>query len=160
MSRPSITTLVVSASSRCFSTSARRTAGITETLEAASEISGVRMAPLWTDALAAYGLAWLTSLSVAALAVTLSVLFRSSVGAMGTLMATLVAGTLLGQLAADWPPAKWLFPTNLALAQYYSGEPPPVDGMTVGHAAAVLCGWAAAALALAFVVFERRDVLA
>jgi ABC-2 type transport system permease protein len=77
---------------------------------------------------------------------------------MGTLMAVLIAGTLLGQLAADWQPAKWLFPTNLALAQYYSGAPPPVDGMTVGHAAGVLVCWATAALALAFAVFARRDV--
>jgi ABC-2 type transport system permease protein len=123
------------------------------------DTSGVRMAPLWIDTLAAYGLAWLTCLSVAAVAVTFSVLFRSSVGAMGTLMALLIAGTLLAQLAADWQPAKWLFPTNLALAQYYSGSPPPVDGMTVGHAAAVLCAWAAAALALAFRLFQRRDIV-
>jgi len=123
------------------------------------DTSAVRMAPLWLDALAAYGLAWLTALSVAALAVTLSVLFRSSVGAMGTLMAVLIAGTLLGQLAADWQPARWLFPTNLALAQYYSGAPPPVEGMTVGHSAGVLLSWAAGALALAFAVFERRDVV-
>ena len=74
-------------------------------------------------------------------------------------MAVLIAGTLLGQLAAGWQPAKWLFPTNLALAQYYSGSPPPVDGMTVGHAASVLCAWACAALALAFRVFQRRDVV-
>jgi ABC-2 type transport system permease protein len=123
------------------------------------DTAGVRMAPLWLDTLAAYGLAWLTAVCVAALAVTLSVLFRSSVGAMGTLMAVLIAGTLLGQLAADWQPAKWLFPTNLALAQFYSGTPPPVDGMTVGHAAAVLAAWAAAALAVAFAVFQRRDVI-
>jgi ABC-2 type transport system permease protein len=123
------------------------------------DTSGVRMAPLWIDTLAVYGLAWLTCLSVAAVAVTFSVLFRSSVGAMGTLMAVLIAGTLLGQLAAGWQPAKWLFPTNLALAQYYSGSPPPVDGMTVGHAASVLCAWACAALALAFRVFQRRDVV-
>jgi ABC-2 type transport system permease protein len=122
------------------------------------DTAAVRMAPLWRDALAAYGLAWLSTLSVAALAVTFSVLFRSSVGAMGTLMAVLIAGALLGQLATDWEPAKWLFPTNLGLAQYYSGSPPPVEGMTVPHAAAVLLAWASAALATAFTVFARRDV--
>jgi ABC-2 type transport system permease protein len=123
-----------------------------------ADLSGVRLAPLWIDALASYGLAWFATLAVGAMAVTFSVLFRSSVGAMGTLMAVLVAGTLLAQLAADWAPAKWLFSTNLALAQLYTGAPPPVEGMTVGHAAAVLAAWSAAALALAFAVFERRDV--
>jgi ABC-2 type transport system permease protein len=125
-----------------------------------ADMSGVRMAPLWIDALAAYGLAWLGALAVVALAVTFSVLFRSSVGAMGTLMAILVAGTLLGQLATDWWPAKWIFPTNLPLTQLYSGAPPPVDGMTVGSAAAVLAVWSVVSLSLAFAVFERRDVTA
>jgi ABC-2 type transport system permease protein len=133
--------------------------GFRSTVEGA-DTSAVRAAPLWLDTLAAYGLAWLGALSVAALAVTFSVLFRSSVGAMGTLMAILVAGSLLGQLATDWQPARWLFPTNLPLTQFYSGAPPPVAGMTVASAAAVLVGWSATALALAFVMFGRRDVTA
>jgi len=124
------------------------------------DTTGVRVAPLWLDALATYGLAWFATVTVGALALTFSVLFRSSVGAMGTLMAILVAGTLVGQLASDWTPARWLFPTNLALPQLYAGAPPPVDGMTVGHAAAVLAAWAAAALTVAFTVFQRRDVTA
>jgi ABC-2 type transport system permease protein len=131
--------------------------GFRTTLDGA-DTSGVRAAPLWLDTLAAYGLAWLGAMAVTALAITFSVLFRSSVGAMGTLMAILVAGTLLGQLATDWQPARWLFPTNLALTQLYSGAPPPVEGMTVGNAAAVLAGWSVAALTLAFAVFGRRDV--
>jgi ABC-2 type transport system permease protein len=133
--------------------------GFRSTVDGA-DMSGVRIAPLWIDALAAYGLAWLGALSVVSLAVTFSVLFRSSVGAMGTLMAIVVAGPLLGQLATDWRPARWLFPTNLPLTQFYSGSPPPVDGMTVGSAAAVLAVWSVVSLSLAFVVFERRDVTA
>jgi ABC-2 type transport system permease protein len=133
--------------------------GFRTTLNGA-DTTGVRASPLWIDALAAYGLAWLGAMAVTVLAITFSVLFRSSVGAMGTLMAILVAGTLLGQMASDWQPARWLFPTNLALTQLYSGSPPPVDGMTVGNAAAVLVGWSVAALAVAFAVFERRDVTA
>jgi ABC-2 type transport system permease protein len=122
------------------------------------DTSGVRMAPLWVDALACYGLAWLGAIAVGAMAVTFSVLFRSSVGAMGTLLAILVAGSLLGSLTSDWTPAKWLLPTNLTLPQLYAGLPPPVQGMTVAHAAAVLGGWTVAALAVAFAVFVRRDV--
>jgi ABC-2 type transport system permease protein len=124
------------------------------------DTSGVRAAPLWLDALACYGLAWLGTIAVGAMAVTFSVLFRSSVGAMGTLLALLVAGSLLGQLTSDWAPAKWILPTNLTLPQLYAGLPPPVQGMTVAHAAGVLAGWTAASLAIAFAVFVRRDVAA
>ncbi len=128
--------------------------------EGGIDVGEVRMAPLWLDTLASYGLVWYATLVVGAIAVTFSVLFRSSVGAMGTLMAILVAGTLLGQLATDWGPAKWFFATNLPLPQFYSGVPPPVEGMTLGHSVAVLAGWAAGAIALAMAVFSRRDVVA
>jgi len=124
------------------------------------DTSAVRVAPLWIDALACYGLAWLGTVAVGAMAVTFSVLFRSSVGAMGTLLAILIAGSLLGALTSDWAPARWLLPTNLSLPQLYSGAPPQVQGMTVGHAAAVLAAWTVASLAVAFAVFVRRDVTA
>lgn len=124
------------------------------------DTSHIRMAPLWLDALASYGLAWLSTVAVGILAVAFSVFFRSSVGAMGALMSLLVAGTLLGQLATDWPPARWFFSTNLPLAQFHAGAPPPVDGMTVGQAAAVLLAWCVLALGAAFTLFVERDVTA
>ena len=124
------------------------------------QLGGVRMAPLWIDTLAAYGLAWVSALATGAIAVTFSTLFRSTAASMGTLFALIASGTLLGQLGADWAPTKWLFVTNLPLAQLYSGVPPPVAGMTLGHAVAVLVAWAVAAIAVGGVVFERRDVTA
>lgn len=124
------------------------------------DLTGVRMAPLWIDTVATYGLVWYGTLVVAIIALACSVLFRSSVGAMGTLLAVLVAGNLLGQMASDWEPAKWMFPTNLALPQFYSGVPPPVAGMTLGHSVAVLGAWGVAAMAVAFVSFHRKDVTA
>jgi ABC-2 type transport system permease protein len=124
------------------------------------DLTGVRMAPLWLDTLASYGLGWVSTLTVGTIAVTFSVLFRSSVGAMGTMMATLVAGSLLGGMAQDWTPAMWLFPTNLGLPQLYSGVPPPVIGMTLLHSVLVLAAWSLAAVGTALYVFERRDVTA
>lgn len=124
------------------------------------DTSNVRMTPLWLDALASYGLAWLSCVAVGVLAVSFSVFFPSSVAAVGALMALLVAGALLGQLATDWAPARWFFSTNLPLAQFHAGAPPPVDGMTVGQSAAVLCAWSVLALGAAFLLFGRRDVTA
>jgi ABC-2 type transport system permease protein len=116
------------------------------------------MAPLWLDTLAAYGLAWFAALVTGAIAVTCSVLFRSTAAAMGTLLSVIVAGTLLGQLADDWEPTKWMFMTNLPLSQFYSGVPPPVAGMTLGHSIAVLAVWGVVAIGVGIYVFQRRDV--
>jgi ABC-2 type transport system permease protein len=124
------------------------------------DLSAVRVAPLWLDTLAAYGLAWLSALATGAIAVTFSTLFRTTAAAMGTLFALIVSGTLLGQMATDWEPTRWMFVTNLPLAQFYSGSPPPVAGMTLGHSVAVLVVWAAAAIAVGGFVFDRRDVTA
>jgi ABC-2 type transport system permease protein len=88
----------------------------------------------------------------------LSVVFRSTAAAMGTMMATLVGGTILSRVASDWDGAKWFFVTNLPLPDFYAGMPPPFAGMTLAFSVEVLAAWALAALALAFVIFTRRDV--
>jgi ABC-2 type transport system permease protein len=123
-----------------------------------ADLSRVRMAPLWQDALAVWGLSWFAVLVVGIIATTCSVLFRSTAAAMGTLMAVLIAGTLLGQMATDWEPARWLFMTNLPLPLFHSGAPPPLPGMTVARGVLVLGAWGAGAAALGLVVFSRRDV--
>lgn len=124
------------------------------------DVGNVRAASLWLDTLAAYGLAWFAALVTGCIAVTFSVLFRSTAAAMGTMMALIVSGALLGQLASDWEPAKWVFVTNLILPQLHAGMPPPVVGMTLGHAVMVLALWAVAAVVVGMRVFSRRDVTA
>ncbi len=122
--------------------------------------SAVRSIALWKDAILAYGLAWFAAACVGAIALLTSVLLRSTAAAMGTMLAALIAGTILPRLASSWEAQKFLFVTNLPLPDYYSGSPPPIPGLTVGFAVAVLAVWAVAAVAAAFVVFVRRDVLA
>ncbi|MGZ6971767.1 MAG: ABC transporter permease [Thermoanaerobaculia bacterium] len=124
------------------------------------DLSGVRMVTLWQDAFAAWGLAWFSALAVGSITLLLSVVFRSAAAAMGTMMATLVGGTILSRIASDWDGAKWFFVTNLPLPDYYAGLPTPFEGMTLAFSVWVLFGWALAALAAAFVLFTRRDVTA
>jgi ABC-2 type transport system permease protein len=88
------------------------------------------------------------------------VVLRSTAAAMGTMVAALIAGSILPRLAPSWEAQKFLFVTNLPLPDYYSGSPPPIPGLTVTFAVIVLTAWAAAAVAAAFFVFVRRDVLA
>ncbi|HKC26266.1 MAG TPA: ABC transporter permease [Thermoanaerobaculia bacterium] len=122
------------------------------------DTTSVKTIALWQDTIAAYGLAWASALAVGAVTLLLSVIFRSTAAAMGTMMATLVGGTILSRVASDWDGAKWFFVTNLPLPDFYAGMPPPFAGMTLAFSAKVLVMWALAALALAFSIFTRRDV--
>lgn len=124
------------------------------------DLSGVRSVPLWLDTFAAWGLAWFSALAVGCITLLLSVVFRSAAAAMGTMMATLVGGTILSRVASDWDGAKWFFVTNLPLPDYYAGLPTPFEGMTLTFSALVLLAWALSALTAAFVLFTRRDVTA
>ncbi|MFN2441249.1 MAG: ABC transporter permease [Thermoanaerobaculia bacterium] len=120
---------------------------------------GVRQLPLWLDAVMAYGLEWFAMLCVASIGLLLSVLFRSSAASIGTMMAALITGTILTRISPDWTAGKYLFVSALPLADYYSGQAPPYDGMTLAFCVALLGVWAAAALVAAFAIFTRRDVM-
>lgn len=124
------------------------------------DASAARVLPLWQDVLVAWGLAWFSALAVGSITLLLSVVFRSAAAAMGTMMATLVGGTILSRVASDWDGAKWFFVTNLPLPDFYAGMPTPFEGMTLVFSAWVLLAWAAASLAAAFLLFTRRDVTA
>ena len=122
--------------------------------------ASVRSLPLWQDTLLAFGLAWYASLAVGAIAFLTSVILRSTAAAMGTMLAALIAGTILPRVAPTWEAQRYLFVTNLPLPDYYSGSPAPITGMTVPFSVAVLAVWAVAAALVAYGVFLRRDVLA
>jgi ABC-2 type transport system permease protein len=124
------------------------------------DASAVRSVPLWEDTIAVFGLAWFAALVVGAIGFLTSVLLRSTAASMGTMFAALILGTILPRLAPTWAFQKYLFPTNLPLPDYYSGSPPPIPGMTVEFSVVMLSLWGIAAVALAFVVFVKRDVLA
>lgn len=121
-------------------------------------LESVRQLPLWKDALIAYGLEWYALLTVASIALMLSVVFRSSAASIGTMLAALIGGTILTRVSPDWTAGKYLFVSALPLADYYSGLAPPYEGMSLGFCIALLAAWAIAALAVAYVRFVRRDV--
>jgi ABC-2 type transport system permease protein len=121
-------------------------------------MDAIRQLPLWKDTLIAYGLEWYALLTVAALAIALSVLFRSSAAAIGTMLAFLIGGTILSQLTPDWTTGKYLFTGALPLANYYTGAPPPYEGMSIAFCIGLLGVWAIAAILFAFAIFVRRDV--
>ncbi|MFC5699964.1 ABC transporter permease [Cohnella faecalis] len=105
------------------------------------------------------GLVWFSSMVVAIIALMVSVLVRSTAASFVTMMATIIAGTILANMASSWQSAKYLFNVNMELTTYLRGTPPPVEGMTLGFSLIVLAIWAAAALTTAFAVFTKQDIL-
>ena len=122
------------------------------------QLDAVRQLPLWKDALIAYGLEWFALLCVASISLMLSVLFKSSAAAIGTMLASLIGGTILTRVSPDWTAGKYLFVSALPLADYYTGAPPPYDGMSMAFCIALLAIWAAATTAIAYAIFTQRDV--
>ena len=122
------------------------------------KLDTVRELPLWKDTLIAYGLEWYALMMVAAISLLLSVIFKSSAASIGTMLASLIGGTILTRISPDWTAGKYLFVSALPLADYYTGQAPPYEGMTMTFCIILLGAWALAALAAAYALFIRKDV--
>lgn len=118
------------------------------------------MIPQWQYILRAYGLGWVVSMTIATLTFTLSIMVRHAAATMGIMLAALIGGNILIDLASDWTAAKYLFMVNLRITGYLSGMAPPIEGMSLPFSLIVLAVWGLAALISGFVVFTKRDVLA
>ncbi len=118
------------------------------------------MIPQWQYILRAYGLGWAVSVTIATLTFTLSIMVRHAAAAMGIMLAALIGGNILIDLAGDWTAAKYLFMVNLRITGYLSGMAPPIEGMSLPFSLTVLAVWALAALIAGFAAFTKRDVLA
>jgi ABC-2 type transport system permease protein len=121
-------------------------------------VETVRQLPLWHDALIAYGLEWYALLAVASISLMLSVIFKSSAASIGTMLASLIGGTILTRISPDWTAGKYLFVSALPIADYYTGQAPPYDGMSITFCIALLGAWAVGALCVAYGLFIKRDV--
>jgi ABC-2 type transport system permease protein len=121
-------------------------------------VETVRQLPLWHDALIAYGLEWYALLAVASISLMLSVIFKSSAASIGTMLASLIGGTILTRISPDWTAGKYLFVSALPIADYYTGQAPPYDGMSMTFCIVLLGGWAVGALCVAYGLFIKRDV--
>ncbi len=121
--------------------------------------SSVRAVPHWLYIMMQAGLAWFSALIVGLLALMVSVLVRSTAASIVTMMATIIAGTILANMASSWDAAKYIFSVNLQLTSYLDGSPPPIEGMTLLFSIGVLSVWGIAALIVSFGVFTKQDIL-
>lgn len=105
------------------------------------------------------GLAWFSAMAVACLALMVSVLVRSTAASIVIMMATIIAGLILANIASSWESAKYLFMVNLDLPDYLSGQLPPIEGMTLPFSMTVLAVWALGSLIVSFTVFTKQDIM-
>lgn len=120
----------------------------------------VHILPQWQYILMAGGLAWFVCIVVGTLAFMVSVLMKNTASSMGVMLAALISGSLLEQVAHTWSALKYSAFTHLRLTDYLSGNLSLVEGMTLPFSLMVLSTWALIALVISFVTFSRRDILA
>ncbi|ANE49010.1 ABC transporter permease [Paenibacillus swuensis] len=130
-----------------------------QTVGASVDTANVHAVPQWLYMIMQSGLIWFSALSVGCLALMVSVLVRSTAASIVTMMAVIIAGTILTNMASAWTSAKYLFMVNLNLANYLQGSPPPIEGMNLMFSVTVLSVWSVAALVIAYRVFTKQDIL-
>ncbi|KWX87907.1 ABC transporter permease, partial [Paenibacillus riograndensis] len=123
------------------------------------DMAAVPAVPRWKYLLMQGGLIWFVSVVVALLAFMVSVLVRSTAASIVVMMAALIAGTILTNMASAWTTAKYLFMVNLGLTGYLSGSPAPIEGMTLSFSMGVLAVWGILSVIISFAVFTKRDIL-
>lgn len=118
----------------------------------------VRMIEHWQLLFYYIGLTWFSCLVTGVLALMVSVLVRSTAASMGIMLAALITGSLLLNMASSWESAKYLFMVNLSTHVYLTGGVPPVEGMSLPFSLLVLSIWAVIAFIISFFVFTRQDI--
>ncbi|MFD0586983.1 ABC transporter permease [Paenibacillus sp. GCM10027627] len=121
--------------------------------------TGVYAMPQWRFLLMQAGLCWFSAMTVATLGLMVSVLIRSTAASMVTMMAAIIAGTILSSMSSSWTSAKYLFSVNLKLTGFLEGAPPPIEGMTLPFSLAVLAMWGIVGVGVSFRVFTKGDIL-
>lgn len=119
----------------------------------------VHIIPQWKYILFAYGLAWFTCIVMGTLAFMVSVLMKHTASSMGIMLAALISGNLLEQLAHHWPALKFSAFTHLRLTDYLAGNASLIPDMSLSFSLTILSIWAIVSLAISFIVFTKRDVL-
>ena len=122
------------------------------------DVSHVQLIPQWKYLFMELGMIWFPCIAVAFMSLMISVLIRSTAASMGIMLAMLIAGTLLVNMASAWTSAKYLFNVNLQLTNYLSGSLPPISGMSLTFSVAVLLAWTLASVVVSFWWFAKKDV--
>lgn len=118
-----------------------------------------RFVPVMEQVINGYSYGLVNLVMMSTFAFMISAIFRNSSLAIGTAIFLMLTGTSISQmfLAFELDFAKYLLFSNTNLKMYADGNV-FVDGMTMGFSITVLIVYYVVFLALAWIVFEKRDV--
>ncbi len=122
------------------------------------DTNGAYVVEQWQFLWMSMGLAWFSSMVVGCLALMVSILIRSTAAGMGVMVSTLIAGTILANMAASWESAKYFFMINLNTIVFLSGQKPPVPGMDLSFSLINLSLTGLAAIIVSYAVFTKQDI--
>jgi len=124
------------------------------------DTSLVRTIPQWQYLMMVYAIGYFVAFVIGCLSLMVSVLVQSTSVSIGIMMSSLIGGSFLSFFMEDWVITRYLYTVNLNLTAYISGSFQIVEGLNMLFSTTVLLGWALGSLAIGFVVFTRKDVLA
>lgn len=122
--------------------------------------SAVRNVPQWQYMVMVYSIGYFVSFVIGCISLMVSVLVRSTSASIGIMMSTLVGGSFLSFFIGDWKFTRYIFTVNLNLTDFLSGSMQQVEGLSMTFSTIVLLGWALVSVAVAFLVFTKKDILA
>lgn len=121
--------------------------------------SSVELISRYQYTLLIYSLLWFVSVVIASITLLVSTVVDTSASAIGIVMSSLIVGQFLQFFLSEWELVKYFFVTNLDLTRYLTGSYQPIEGMSLNFSISVLSVWAILSLIIAFLVFNRKDVL-
>lgn len=120
--------------------------------------SGLEYVSIFSEIMTGYGFSLVNLLMMATFAFMISAVFRNSALAIGLAIFLMFAGNqiVFFFMERDW--AKYILFANTDLSQYFNGNSPMMEGMTLGFSVSVLIVYYIIFAALAWVFFAKRDV--
>ncbi len=105
-----------------------------------------------------YGFSLINLLMMATFAFMISSMFRNSALAIGLAIFLMFAGNQIVYffIERDW--AKYILFANTDLSQYFNGNTPMIEGMTLGFSVSVLIVYYIIFMVTAWLFFTKRDV--
>lgn len=120
--------------------------------------NGLEYISVFKEIISGYGFSLVNLLMMATFAFMISAAFRNSALAIGLAIFLMFAGNqiVFFFVERDW--AKYILFANTDLTQYFNGNVPMMEGMTLGFSITVLVVYYIIFMALAWLFFTKRDV--
>lgn len=120
--------------------------------------SGAEYVSVIGEILTGYGFSLVNLLMMATFAFMISSIFKNSALAIGLAIFLMFAGNqiVFFFIERDW--AKYILFANTDLSQYFNGNTPMIEGMTLGFSVGVLAVYYVIFAVIAWAFFTKRDV--